>query len=715
MVVFGGYWDESPQLKNDVWELPLEGAPTWHELLPLGTPPPPQEHGAVAYDPIRGRLILFGGYDVLTTSAGHARSDVWELSLGDTLAWTERHPGGSAVPALYGCATAYDATRDRLLVFGGRHESPLGPPQQDTWALDLAGDMSWSLIDPPGGQPPARVSARGAYDPVRDRFIVFGGLQADTWALSFAGAGQWTALEPGDASVPGPRNSHAAVYDATRDQVLMFGGRLTNYNGGHHFQWYKFADLWKLTFEPRAVWSLIPSATSPPGRWGHTMILDPVTDELLVFGGAVWNTADVGPEALPVNELWRRPLSTGGDWQRVDTGDSLPTPRYYHSAVFDPVRRRMLVFGGYDDRQEWGDLWALSLDGARRWTRLNVGGPGPSPRLGHAAVYDPVGDRMILFGGTHGDLALNDTWQLPLSEPLTWAPLPSAVRPPGRANAALVFDSIRNRLVLFGGSANAQVFDAGAWPDSSDTWILPLAPGASWAPASLSGPSPGDRTSPAAVFDTKRDQTLVLQGRRYEFQTFDSVQETWALTSSALVPAPPALVHAQAGPYRVVLEWQGRDGAPFSASIERRVASAPWATLGTVHADANGRLHFEDPTAVPQTHYAYRLKWQAGAAVGMTPVVELDVPRLGFALIGATPNPSRDGLTVALSLPDGAAARLEAWDVSGRRVVSRDVGSLGPGDHVVTLVRPGVLPPGLYLLRLSRAGNSQVTRACIVR
>ncbi len=93
----------------------------------------------------------------------------------------------------------------------------------------------------------------------------------------------------------------------------------------------------------------------------------------------------------------------------------------------------------------------------------------------------------------------------------------------------------------------------------------------------------------------------------------------------------------------------------------------------------------------------------------------VDVPDLRFALLGATPNPSPNGLAIAFSLPDAAATWVEVVDVTGRRLFRRDVGGLGPGDHVVTVAAANALPPGIYLVRLERAGVSLVTRACVLR
>ncbi len=87
-----------------------------------------------------------------------------------------------------------------------------------------------------------------------------------------------------------------------------------------------------------------------------------------------------------------------------------------------------------------------------------------------------------------------------------------------------------------------------------------------------------------------------------------------------------------------------------------------------------------------------------------------------FALEGVRPNPSRGRrLTVAFTLPLLAPARLEMLDVGGRRVASREVGSLGAGAHVVELVPNHALAPGLYLLRLAQGANVRVTRVAVAQ
>ena len=89
--------------------------------------------------------------------------------------------------------------------------------------------------------------------------------------------------------------------------------------------------------------------------------------------------------------------------------------------------------------------------------------------------------------------------------------------------------------------------------------------------------------------------------------------------------------------------------------------------------------------------------------------------RLGFALRRVAPNPARQTMHVTFSLPDARSAKLGLYDVSGRRVLEREVGSLGPGVRTVTLDGPAILPAGIYVIRLTQAGRSLTTRVALIR
>ena len=88
--------------------------------------------------------------------------------------------------------------------------------------------------------------------------------------------------------------------------------------------------------------------------------------------------------------------------------------------------------------------------------------------------------------------------------------------------------------------------------------------------------------------------------------------------------------------------------------------------------------------------------------------------RTVFALCGAWPNPTSSNGIIRFSLPAAGAARLELFDLVGRRLWAREVGGLGPGDHEVRLGDGSRFLPGLYLVRLVQGAHAAVARVAIV-
>ena len=101
--------------------------------------------------------------------------------------------------------------------------------------------------------------------------------------------------------------------------------------------------------------------------------------------------------------------------------------------------------------------------------------------------------------------------------------------------------------------------------------------------------------------------------------------------------------------------------------------------------------------------------------VGGTLAVRLSPEPFEFALEGPRPNPTVAELNVAFTLPQAGPAALRLLDAAGRELTVREVGSLGPGRHLVRLDEAIRTPPGVYWLRLSQGKRSLVRRAVVVR
>lgn len=155
-----------------------------------------------------------------------------------------------------------------------------------------------------------------------------------------------------------------------------------------------------------------------------------------------------------------------------------------------------------------------------------------------------------------------------------------------------------------------------------------------------------------------------------------------------------------------------RDGGATWQTLARNVTGTHWtwsvAGAGTTHA----RVRVID-SARPQVVAT------SPADFTIVPASQLAVApgrTAPFGVLGAWPNPSRGAVTVALSLPAGGAGATLDWvDLAGRRVASRQLGALGAGTHGIALSAGRALAPGMYLLRLSRSGETSTRKLAVLR
>ncbi len=213
----------------------------------------------------------------------------------------------------------------------------------------------------------------------------------------------------------------------------------------------------------------------------------------------------------------------------------------------------------------------------------------------------------------------------------------------------------------------------------------------------------------------------------------------WALSSYTNQPGAPsigaALIRAPAGGAVAVLGVADLQLTPFGTqfmqtffdqianhhaptlgeALSQAIASYPFAPISDVaRLTSQGTILYGDPALpAPWTLHDSRPVGRALADADPSPD-GASVPRASFALWGPTSNPVTSRLAVSFSLPDAAPARLELLDVMGRVLRRIEVGSQGQGRHVADLGAGG-LPPGVYLLRLTREGRSLGARVCVLR
>lgn len=126
------------------------------------------------------------------------------------------------------------------------------------------------------------------------------------------------------------------------------------------------------------------SGTAPDPRYNHSSLL--AGSKMILFGGKGANKVFRDMHALdPVTMTWLQ----------GPEGSGSPSARYGHSATL-LNGTRMLIFGGWNGKDFFNDVYVLDLE-VFAWTQPKCNGPAPSPRQGHIAIQ--VQNNMIVQGG----------------------------------------------------------------------------------------------------------------------------------------------------------------------------------------------------------------------------------------------------------------------------------------------------------------------------
>lgn len=274
-----------------------------------------------------------------------------------------------------------------------------------------------------------------AYDSDREKVMLFGGADerrvlGDLWEWN---GKTWHKIS---ASGPVPRTFPSMAYDGDRQRLVLFGGNRVLFGTENDKDTF-LDDMWEWD---GARWQMIKT-TTPPARAEACMVYDSARRRLVLFGG--YNV--VAGRRTRFGDTWEW---DGKTWEQVS--NSGPSPRNGATMTYDPIRRRVFLFGGNGPS---GETW--TWDG-NSWDEVKpVVAQG---RFNSVMAYDEARQHVLRFGGWNGKTRVGDTW---IFDGIIWKQI-DAAGPEARNHSAMVYDAKRQRLVLFGGHDGERVF--------GDTW-----------------------------------------------------------------------------------------------------------------------------------------------------------------------------------------------------------------------------------------------------
>ncbi len=211
----------------------------------------------------------------------------------------------------------------------------------------------------------------------------------------------------------------------------------------------------------------------------------------------------------------------------MEESNIFPSKRVYHSMLYDPITERVIVFGGQTYYQ-WGmdlqDVWAYDSSSIR-WEYIGELEAGEI----YAAAYDERHDKAIMLN------LKGETWAYSFQS-LQWEEKKPPITPAVRYGHRMVYEAHTGRIILFGGfkggGLDEPMFNSTwVYEYETDTWTM-------MEPELL----PSGRIYHGMVYHPIAQRTLVWGGRPYEDQNdvtlwaYDSYSNTWESRQSANGP-----------------------------------------------------------------------------------------------------------------------------------------------------------------------------------
>jgi hypothetical protein len=206
-------------------------------------------------------------------------------------------------------------------------------------------------------------------------------------------------------------------------------------------------------------------------------------------------------------------------WARLHPTNS-PTPRGAPAMAYDPVSRKVVMFGGFTATTHLNDTW--TFDG-RTWTKQTTS-VAPPPRAAGNMTYDAVSKTLILFGGFSGSSYLGDTW-IWNGATSSWKAAHPKTLPPAMTEPAVFTDPRNGHAVIFGGY-DGRFYQLNTWRWTGTDW------------QKLPGTPPSARSGMVAATDPTTKSSVIFDGLAdvNPYNTWTWNGKTWKQQSPASQP-----------------------------------------------------------------------------------------------------------------------------------------------------------------------------------
>jgi hypothetical protein len=451
----------------------------------------------VAFDHHRDKMILYG-----TVRDHYLSYDVWEWDV-ESGCWEKRIPVGEDYPPALYHSMIYDSTRKKIVLFGGIYSDE----ESLVWEWDSTTGL-WENRTEEGAKPEKRYYSSMVYDSIQRKVYVTGGggfyidspeiipsgVFDDLWEWD-AVTGEWSEIISGDHL---KRVGSSMAYSSVEEKILVFGG-YREYDDeeklNDFWSWDINKNIWSewkssdfkpsFSFYTNPVYQSMSSCydydrdkmilfgsknnlseiwewcntlnfwtdrtndgIKPPARLEQSMVYDPVRKKCIVFGGSYV----VDEDRVFFDDIWEWDVETG-DWAERTPEGLTPGNRWNHSMIYDNIENKFLVFGGMSNYFVKNDLWQWdSITG--NWAELIIEGEKPLSRFSYSMIYDPGNKNALLFGGVYfedGFHALSDIWKFDVSEKRWVQVTHDTEEPLKRFSPSIVFDSVRNKVMVQSG------------------------------------------------------------------------------------------------------------------------------------------------------------------------------------------------------------------------------------------------------------------------